>query len=112
MACASRGDQPWEETHLSDITIYELRDPRTQETKYVGSTKQYSVDWVLRTQQSNATVKHARVNVWFRELSTLGLYPIGVLLETTSDPQAKRRRIAKLRHEGANLSLCPQPCKA
>lgn len=57
---------------MSDITIYELRDPRTQETKYVGSTK-HSVERALHMHQSNATVQHKPVNVWVGELRTLGL---------------------------------------
>lgn len=54
--------------------IYELREPDTQQTRYVGCSEHPAIR--LRLHFHNAWKEHSKKDLWLRELIRLGKYPI------------------------------------
>lgn len=88
------------------IYIYGLRDPRTEEMRYVGASSRPQMR-VSEHCAPKAVTKPTEKAAWLRELCGLGLRPDVVILEATmGDDWQERERwwIAHLKGKGARLT--------
>lgn len=83
--------------------IYALLDPRTARARYIGKARDARKRLASHFRDSRR--KNSPVHVWIRELSTLGLKPLMlVILREVGDwASAEREIIAKLRVAGYDL---------
>lgn len=88
----------------SMLTVYQLIDPRTNEPRYVGATKQ-TVDVRLRQHILAATsnASHYRLYGWIRELAALSLQPRIEALQERAYLPSERKWVRKLLREGRSL---------
>lgn len=90
------------------IFIYGLRDPRTQELRYVGKTdKLLSTRLSQHISEAKKISKKAHRHKWILQVLKDGLKPIIEPLEETDDQnweEAERRWIARFREQGVRLT--------
>lgn len=89
-------------TGVSRFLIYALKDPRTEEFKYIGRSSKG-----LRRPRDSAkdTIKGNR-GVWVKELSSIGLQPkIVILEECSSQEEIVRREIFWISELGGKSSI-------
>ena len=93
---------------MATVYIYSLIDPRDDEIKYVGKTK--DLDERLKSHFHDARRFNTPKNAWLLKLKRLGLRPRIEVLEEVDDsrwPEAERKWIARLRHNGCPLkNIC------
>ena len=99
----SRSNDGLEEKNLC-YTIYALRDPRDQEIRYVGITRQTirrRMNSHLRNARKGATWHSAQ---WMRQLLRENLLPLVEILEKTNDPEREMFWIAYCCAQGYRLT--------
>lgn len=89
---------------MASVYIYSLIDPRDDEVKYVGKTKDLAER--LKSHLKDAKRSNTPKNAWLLKLRRLGLKPQVEVLEEVAESDwelAERRWIRKFRREGCFL---------
>lgn len=94
-------------TAVSNVSIYALVDPRSDEVRYIG--KAVDPERRLRSHLAPSQLDHSRShkNSWLKGLLSEGLRPVLQILETVDDVdanEAERNWIAAYRWLGARLT--------